>query len=84
MVHDTTLWANIFVRSHLGCGTDSVSIRFFAGLKDDANKQDFEIKLNLSIQSTHKTVGILTKLFCTSGLNLVVLAWTGDELSGLG
>ena len=26
-VHDTTLWANIFVRSHLGCGTDSVFIR---------------------------------------------------------
>ena len=26
MVHDTTLWANIFVRSHLGCGTDSVFI----------------------------------------------------------
>ena len=25
-VHDTTLWANIFVRSHLGCGTDSVFI----------------------------------------------------------
>ena len=24
MVLDTTLWANIFVRSHLGCGTDSV------------------------------------------------------------
>ena len=23
----------------------------------------------------------LTKVFCTSGLNLVVLAWTGDELS---
>ena len=25
-VHDTTLWANIFVRSHLGCGTDSIFI----------------------------------------------------------
>ena len=23
-VHDTTLWANIYVRSHLVCGTDSV------------------------------------------------------------
>ena len=23
-VHDTTLWATIFVRSHLGCGTDCV------------------------------------------------------------
>ena len=28
-----------------------------------------------------KTIGILTKVFCTSGPNLVVLAWTGDELS---
>ena len=24
---------------------------------------------------------ILTKVFCTSGPNLVILAWTGDELS---
>ena len=27
-----------------------------------------------------KTIGILTKVFCTSGPNLVILAWTGDEL----
>ena len=27
------------------------------------------------------TIGILTKVFCTSGPNLVVLAWTGYELS---
>ena len=32
-------------------------------------------------QSTPKTIGILTKVFCTPGPNLVVLAWTGDELS---
>ena len=31
-VHDTFMWANICVRSHLGCGTDSVSSVFFAGL----------------------------------------------------
>ena len=51
--------------------------------KSDANKQDFENKLNLTCeaQSTLKTIGILTKVFCTSGPNLVVLAWTGDELS---
>ena len=36
----------------------------------------------MSIQSTPQTRGILTKLFCTSGLNLVVLAWTGEELYG--
>ena len=32
-------------------------------------------------QSTPKTIGIFTKVFSTSGPNLVVLARTGDELS---
>ena len=85
--HDMFLWANIYVRSYLGCGTDSRFIRFFAGLtnisktQSDANKQDFENKLNLTCQaqSTPKTTGILTKVFSTSGPNLVALAWTGDE-----
>ena len=51
--------------------------------KSDANKQDFENKLNLTCQaqSTFKTNDILTKVFCTSGPNLVVLSRTGDELS---
>ena len=88
-VHDTTLWANIYVRSHVGCGTDSVFIRFlhvsqiFQRRKSDANKQDFEnmFYLTCHAQSTPKTTGILIKVFCTSGPNLVVLAWTGDELS---
>ena len=30
---------------------------------------------------TLKTIGILTKVFYTYGPNLVILAWTGDELS---
>ena len=57
--------------------------QIFQRCKSDANKQDFENKLNLTCeaQSTPKTIGILTKVFCTSGPNLVVLAWTGDELS---
>ena len=57
--------------------------QIFQRRKSDANKQDFENKLNLTCQtqSTPKTVGILTKVFCTSGPNFVVLAWTGDELS---
>ena len=88
-VHDTTLWANIFVRSHLVCGTDSVFHMLmqvspiFQRRKSDANEQDFENKLNLTCQaqSTPKTIGILTKVFCTSGPNLVVQAQTGDELS---
>ena len=57
--------------------------QIFQRRKSDATKQDFENKLNLTCQaqSTQKTVGILTKVFCTSGPNFVVLAWTGDELS---
>ena len=36
----------------------------------------------MSNQSTPKTIGILTKVVCTSGPNLVILALeTGDELS---
>ena len=32
-------------------------------------------------QSIPKLIGILTHVFCTFGPNLVILAWTGDELS---
>ena len=44
---------------------------------------DFEVKFDLEGQgqSPPKTIGILTKVFYTFGLNLVILAWTGDELS---
>ena len=44
---------------------------------------DFEVKFDLEghSQSPPKTIGILTKVFYTFGLNLVILAWTGDELS---
>ena len=57
--------------------------QIFQRRKSDANKQDFENKFNLTCraQSTPKTTGILTKVFSTSGSNLVALAWTGDELS---
>ena len=50
--------------------------------KNDANKQDFENNLDLAChaQSSPKTTGILTKVFSTSGPNLVALAWTGHEL----
>ena len=81
-VHDKFLWANIYVRSYLGCGTVSVSSvvsqvsKIFQRRKSDANKQDFENKLNLSCQaqSTPETTGILTMVFSTSGPNLVALA----------
>ena len=57
--------------------------QIFQRRKSDANKQDFENKLNLTCQaqSTPKTIGILTKVLSTFGPNLVALAWTGDELS---
>ena len=43
----------------------------------------FEVKFDLEFQSqlTPKTIGILTNVFCSSGPNLVILAWTGDKLS---
>ena len=57
--------------------------QIFQRRKSDANKQDFENKLNLTChaQSNPKPTEILTKVFSTSGPNLVALAWTGDELS---
>ena len=44
---------------------------------------EFEVKFDLEGQgqSPRKTIGILTKVFYTYGPNLVILAWTGDELS---
>ena len=44
---------------------------------------DFEVKFDLEGQgqSHPKTIGILTKVFYTYGPNLVILAWTDDELS---
>ena len=32
-------------------------------------------------QSSQKTIGILTRVFYIFGPNLVILAWTGNELS---
>ena len=44
---------------------------------------DFEVKFDLESlsQSTPKTIGILSNIFYAYGPNLVILAWTGDELS---
>ena len=44
---------------------------------------EFEVKFDLEGQgqSNPKTIGILTKVFYTYGPNLVILAWTGNELS---
>ena len=91
-VHEATLSAYIresaYVWSHVGCGRVYQTLvlhvpQIFQRRKSDANEQDFEIKLNLNYQawSTTKIIGILTRVFCTSGPTLVILAWTGDELS---
>ena len=44
---------------------------------------EFDLKFDLEDQgwSLHKTIETLSKLFCTFGPNLVMLAWTGPELS---
>ena len=44
---------------------------------------DFDLKFGLEGhgRSLRKTIGTLTKLFCTFGPNLVILAGTGPELS---
>ena len=54
------------------CGQDQNCVNF-----------DFQVKFDLEGQgqSTPKTIGILTKLFCMSGSNLVILAGTSDKLS---
>ena len=68
------------MRSHAGCGRMHQTLllhvpQIFQRRKSDANKQDFEIKLNLTYQarSTPKITRVLTKVFCNFGPNLVIL-----------
>ena len=44
---------------------------------------DYRVKFALEgqIRSVHKIIGTLTKVFCIFGPNLIILAWTGPELS---
>ena len=92
MVLEATLSAyireSVYVRSHMGCGRVHQTLllhvpQIFQRHKIYANKRDFKTKLNLTYQarSTPKIIGIITEVFCTSGPNLVTLAWTDDELS---
>ena len=48
----------------------------------ETRKLTFQVKFDLEGQGQlpPKTIEILTKLFCTSGPNLVILAWIGNEL----
>ena len=45
-------------------------------------KFNFQVKFDLEGhgRSSPKTIGILTQLFSTSVINLVIVAWTADEL----
>ena len=56
---------------------------FLRGQAQNKVKVDFEVKFDLERQGqpSQKTIGILTKVFYTHGPNLVILAWTSDELS---
>ena len=53
------------------------------GQAQNGTNFDFEVRFDLEGQgqSPPKTIGILTKVCYTYGPNLVILAWTGDELS---
>ena len=56
---------------------------FWHGQAQNGVNFDFGVPFDLEGQgqSPPKTIGILTKVFYTYGPNLVILAWTGDELS---
>ena len=46
----------------------------------ETRKFNFLSQIEGQGQSPPKTIGILNKEFCTSGPNLVILAWMGNEL----
>ena len=53
--------------------------------KNSANKfgrkTGFKIEIEDQDQWIPKLIGIFTQVFCSFGPNLVIIAWTGDELS---
>ena len=59
-----------------------ISDEWWVGKAQNGVNFDFEVKFDLEGQgqSPPKTIGILTKVFYTYGPNLMILAWTGDEL----
>ena len=65
----------------LGFSTEAEGL--FCGQAQNGVNLEFDLRVNLEGQgrSLHKTIWTLTKLFCTFGPNLVVLTWTGPELS---
>ena len=61
----------------------SIGGELWQGQAQNGVNFDFGVQFDLEghDQSSHKTIGILTKIFYISGPNLVILAETGDELS---
>ena len=55
---------------------------FWCGQAQNRVNFDFEVKFDLEGQGqlSYKTIGIITKVFCIFGSNLVILAQTGPEL----
>ena len=87
-VHDTTLWANIYVRSHVGCGTDFFSSVFasltnISKMQKRCKKTGFwkYVKFDISSSINPQNNSDLNKVFWTSDPNSVVLAWKDEELS---
>ena len=60
----------------------SIGGDFSHGQAQNGVNFDFWVRFDLEVQgqSSHKIIGILTKVFSISGSNLVILAWTVDEL----
>ena len=76
---DTDLWSKFvkpdFNRCWLVAWTNSQA----------KNRVNFDLKVLFDLEGqgqwTPKTIGILTKVICTSGPNLTIRSWTGDRLS---
>ena len=72
-----------FFFSNLQIVTSNGSGELWHGQAQNRVNFDFGVQFDLEghDQSSHKTIGILTKVFYISGPNLVILAERGDELS---
>ena len=67
--------ASLKIDRLLSIHTGNVLLKFGSDIQSQPKVRFWKQK-----KSTLKKCGILTKVFCTSGPNLVVLAWTGDDL----
>ena len=68
------------VRSRLGTYGSLVVIRWLCISSSDETRHFSQIWPWRSMSIASRTIEILTKIFYAYGLNLVILAWTGDEL----